>query len=193
MTAPSRKTAASPIAFVTVFVGIFILAAACTSTETVPIDEVRSQEINKTVMCPVCPGESIDQSQHPLAIQMRGIVEEKLEDGWTGGQIREFFVERYGPSVLMEPPREGFNWLVWIVPPVGVAAGAVALYFVLRMAVQSATRRRETLADEIELTEDERDDYFRRIEAALAFDAGQGIQSDADTDTQQDRGEALDR
>lgn len=171
---------------------VAVIGAACTSVETVPTIEIRAQGINKTVMCPVCPGESIDQSQHPLAVDMRGIVKEKLEEGWTDGQIREFFVDRYGPSVLLEPPREGLNWLVWVVPPVGVAVGGLALYFVLRMTVRSTTRRRESLVDEIEFTADERDHYFERVEAALAFDTGDRGQSDA-TAEPQDRGEPIDR
>ena len=83
-------------------------------------------------MCPVCPGESIDQSQHPRAKAMRGVVDEKLAEGSANDEIRQFFVERYGPSVLLEPPREGLNWLVWVVPPLGILAAALALYFVLR-------------------------------------------------------------
>ena len=102
--------------------------------------EARAQEINKTVMCPVCPGESIDQSQHPRAKAMRGVVDEKLGEGLMNDEIRDFFVERYGQSVLLEPRREGLNWLVWVVPPVGILAAALALYFVLRLAVRSSPR-----------------------------------------------------
>ena len=79
---------------------------AC-SAQNIPSHEIRAQGINKTLMCPVCPGESIDQSQHPLASQMRGVVDEKLEEGWNGEQVRNFFVERYGVRVLLEPPRRG--------------------------------------------------------------------------------------
>ena len=70
--------------------------------------EQRSQALNKTIMCPVCPGESIDQSQVVLAVQMRGIVAEKLAAGWSDEQVREFFVERYGPSVLLEPQTRAY-------------------------------------------------------------------------------------
>jgi cytochrome c-type biogenesis protein CcmH len=178
--------------FPAILFSVVLIAIACTSVETIPTAEIAAQEINKTVMCPICPGESIDQSQHPLAVDMRGIVNEKLEQGWTGGQIRDFFVERYGPSVLLEPPREGLNWLVWIVPPVGVAVGGIALYLVLRMTVRSNTRRRESPVDEIELTANERDHYFERIEAALAFDTGDSRQLEV-TDHSEGQGEPVDR
>lgn len=180
MTTPLVPTWKPSRALATQLVVVLVTVLACTSTDSVPTAEIRAQEINKTVMCPVCPGESIDQSQHPLAVQMRGIVDEKLHEGWTSGQIREFFVERYGPSVLLEPPRQGFNWLVWVVPPVGVVGGGLTLYLVLNAAVRSTTRRRETLADEIELTQDEKDYYFHRIESALAFEASDGATTDSE-------------
>ena len=71
--------------------------------------EQRAQALNKSIMCPVCPGESIDQSQVARAVQMRGIVNEKLAAGWSDEQVQQFFVERYGPSVLLEPPAEGME------------------------------------------------------------------------------------
>ena len=83
-------------------------------------------------MCPLCPGESIDQSQNPLSAQMRAIVAEKLAEGWSDDQIREFFVERYGQSVLLEPPREGFGLTAWIVPPAAFALALAALLMALR-------------------------------------------------------------
>ena len=99
--------------------------------------ERRASELNKTIMCPLCPGESIDQSQNPLSIQMRAAVSEKLAEGWTDDQIREFFVERYGPSVLLEPPTEGFGLAAWIVPPAAFGAALAALLFALKRMTAS--------------------------------------------------------
>ena len=163
---------------------------ACASDEELPTLEARAQEINKTVMCPVCPGESIDQSQHPRAKAMRGVVDEKLAEGSSNDEIRQFFVERYGPSVLLEPPREGLNWLVWVVPPLGVLAAGLVLFFVLRLAVRSSPRNGRTADGASSLTEAERDDYFRRIEAALASDSDVESPSRTAADTR-DSGEAV--
>ena len=145
------------------------LATACGSVEDVPPLERRSQELNKVIMCPVCPGESIDQSQNPLASQMRNIVADKLEQGWTEDQIKDFFVERYGDNVLLEPPREGFNLLVWVLPPVGGLGAIIAAYMVLRMMRRVPVPQSQgTVA--VQLSDDERDEYFRRIEAVLEDD-----------------------
>jgi cytochrome c-type biogenesis protein CcmH len=156
---------------VAVLLALAALSFACSAKQEVPAIERLAQEINKGVMCPVCPGESIDQSQHPQAVQMRGIVVEKLEQGWTGGRIRDFFVERYGPSVLLDPPTEGFNLVVWLVPPGALAAALVALYLVLRTMVRP---RRASSDGAVELTAEERAGYVGRVEAALASDGGDG-------------------
>ena len=190
MTTPAPSTLLNPLsAFVLILAAIMTFTLACASDEELPTLEARGQEINKTVMCPVCPGESIDQSQHPRAKAMRSVVDEKLAEGSTNDEIRQFFVERYGPSVLLEPPREGLNWLVWVVPLVGVLAAALALYFVLRLAVRSSHRSNGTPDDGSSLTEAERDDYFRRIEAALASDSDGERPSGAED--KRDPGEAV--
>ena len=171
MKTPAAKTLIPRSAFALFLAAILTVTFACATDEELPTLEARAQDINKSVMCPVCPGESIDQSQHPRAKAMRGVVDEKLEEGFTNGEIRDFFVERYGPSVLLEPPREGLNWLVWVVPPLGILAAALALYFVLRLAVRSSPRNDGPLADGAALSEAERDDYLKRIQAALDSDS----------------------
>ena len=190
MTTPAPSTLIPLSAFTLFLAAIMSLTLACASDEDLPALEARAQEINKTVMCPVCPGESIDQSQHPRAKAMRGVVDEKLAEGSTNDEIRQFFVERYGPSVLLEPPREGLNWLVWVVPPVGVLVAALALYFVLRFAVRSSPRSNGTPEHGSSLTEAERDHYFQRIEAALASDSDGESPSRTASDTR-DSGEAV--
>ena len=190
MTTPATNILIPPWALALILGAIMTLTFACASDEQLPPLEARAQEINKTVMCPVCPGESIDQSQHPRAKAMRGVVDEKLAEGSTNDEIRQFFVERYGPSVLLEPPREGLNWLVWVVPPVGILAAALVLYFVLRLAVRSSPRTDGSPEDMADLTEAERDDYFERIEAALASDSDDERPSRTVAD-KRDTGEAV--
>ena len=128
--------------------------------------EQRSQALNKTIMCPVCPGESIDQSQVVLAVQMRGIVNDKLAAGWSDEQVREFFVERYGPSVLLEPPTRGISLAVWLAPPIGVAAAIGVFVIALRHM-----RRRPTASDgDDEMSDDDLQPYYERIEASVSGD-----------------------
>ncbi len=145
----------------------------CSAADEVPPLERLAQEVNEGVMCPVCPGESIDQSQNPLAVQMRGIVVEKLEQGWNKQQIFDFFSERYGPSVILEPPTEGGHLMAWLVPPLGLAAASVTLYVVMRLMVRSRAVVAEGAVGAVELSAQERDRYVGRIEALLASDGAE--------------------
>ena len=155
-----------------VFASLLILVGAaltgCGDAQSdVPPIERRAQALNRSIMCPVCPGESIDQSQVALAAQMRGIVNEKLAEGWSDEQIRRFFVERYGPSVLLEPPTEGVSLAVWLVPPLGVAAALAVFVFALRHM-----RRRPTPTDADEngdaMADDDLQPYYERIETSVS-------------------------
>ena len=159
---------------------VALLLTGCALEEDVPLLERRAQQLNKAIMCPVCPGESIDQSQNPLAAQMRAIVAEKLEQGSTEQEIQQFFVERYGPSVLLEPARRGFTLMVWLLPPVVLFGAGVVLYFALRLMRRSPAAAVRGLADEDLLSDAERHDYFRRIEASLAGDTSAATHANGD-------------
>ena len=143
-----------------------VTVLACVPSQDAPPIEQRAQRLNETIMCPVCPGESIDQSQNMLAAQMRGLVNEKLSEDWTDEQIRQFFVERYGPSVLLEPPSEGFDLLAWILPAVLVAVAGAALYIALR----AMTRARPINAGEdggSTLVDEDLSRYTRLVQEAV--------------------------
>ena len=144
------------------------LAQGCVTTTApdVPDEERRASALNKSLMCPVCPGESIDQSQNALAVQMRAIVDEKLALGWSEREIKDFFVERYGPSVLMEPPSEGFGIAAWVVPPLAFALAIASLLLTLRWM-----RRISERSDENGSEDEERARYVRKLEAATGADS----------------------
>ena len=95
-------------------------------------DEAEAQAIDEMLMCPVCPAESIDQAQVPLAKQMRQKVREMLAAGATRQEVLDYFADRYGQEVLASPPKSGLNLLAWILPPVGLLAGLAALLLVIR-------------------------------------------------------------
>lgn len=97
-----------------------------------PYDEKTAQGIDGMLMCPVCPAETIDQAQVPLAKQMRRLVREKLAQGESREQILEYFAGVYGQDILAAPAKSGFNLLAWTVPLVGVFGALAAGLFVLR-------------------------------------------------------------
>ena len=109
------------------------LLACTTAVSPLPEAEQRAQAIDNSLICPICPGETIDRSQVQLAKDMQVIVREQISDGRTDAEIRQFFVDRYGERVLAAPPREGFHWLVWGLPPAGIALGLLALFWVTQL------------------------------------------------------------
>ena len=94
--------------------------------------EEEAQGIDRMIMCPVCPAETIDQAQVEISFQMRAVVREMLAEGKTREEILNYFVDRYGPDILAAPPKSGVNLLAWILPIVGVAAGLGGGFLVIR-------------------------------------------------------------
>ncbi|HEU5422550.1 MAG TPA: cytochrome c-type biogenesis protein [Nitrolancea sp.] len=84
--------------------------------------------------CPVCSGESVRDSQASIAVEMRQVIQQQLDQGQSPDQIKEYFVERYGVSILREPPKQGFYHTLWWMPVAGLAFGAIilALYIMSR-------------------------------------------------------------
>ena len=95
-------------------------------------DEAEAQDIDGMLMCPVCPAETIDQAQVPLARQMRQMVRDMLAEGATRQEILDFFAERYGQAVIAAPPKSGFNLMAWVFPVAAVFMALLAGFFVLR-------------------------------------------------------------
>ena len=103
-----------------------------TNSNTMDYDESHAQSIDQQIMCPVCPAETIDQAQVPIAKQMRLIVREQLANGASEAEVLSFFADRYGQSIIGAPPKSGFNLIAWIFPVVALAGALVASIFVLR-------------------------------------------------------------
>jgi cytochrome c-type biogenesis protein CcmH/NrfF len=84
-------------------------------------------ELENEVICPVCAPETIAQSDSPIAIRMRHVIAQRIAAGDTKSEIERLLVKNFGPSVLASPPRHGFSLLAWVLPLVGIAAGALAV------------------------------------------------------------------
>lgn len=101
-----------------------------------PYDEKQAQRIDRMIMCPVCPAETIDQAQVEISKQMRAIVREMLAEGKDRDDIFDFFVERYGKDILAAPPKSGANLVAWLMPVGGVGAALIAVFFIIRSMTQ---------------------------------------------------------
>ena len=97
-----------------------------------PVNEETVHEIAAQLRCVVCQSLSVADSPSETANQMRGIIRERLAAGETPAQVRDYFVEKYGPWILLSPPRRGFDLLVWVAPFVVLGAGLVVVGLVVR-------------------------------------------------------------
>ncbi|MEN8172104.1 MAG: cytochrome c-type biogenesis protein [Chloroflexota bacterium] len=121
-----------------IFLLIFFLASLITGVAAAQGDDPAgpsADEVNaiaRQLFCPVCENTPLDVCATQACAQWRALIREKLAAGWSEEEIKQYFVDQYGARALSEPPREGFNWLVYIVPPILFVAGAYILYRGLR-------------------------------------------------------------
>lgn len=88
-----------------------------------PVLEARARAITREVRCLVCQGESIDESNAPLAADLRVLVRTRLRAGDSDDQVKDYLVARYGEYVLMKPPFGVHTFVLWCLPFV-LLAGA---------------------------------------------------------------------
>lgn len=87
--------------------------------------------VARQLYCPVCENISLDVCGTQACIEWRALIRQKLGQGWTDQQIKDYFAQQYGDRVLAEPPRRGLNWLVYVLPPVMILIGGVIVWRVL--------------------------------------------------------------
>jgi cytochrome c-type biogenesis protein CcmH len=101
--------------------------------------ETRARALQRQLRCLVCQGESIDESNSPLAADLRRLVREQMAAGKTDSEIEDFLVARYGDFILMKPPLQSNTWLLWLAPFLVLGAGgAVAWITVKKASARSA-------------------------------------------------------
>jgi cytochrome c-type biogenesis protein CcmH len=100
-----------------------VLAAPAAASERHPtLGELEGQ-----LMCPICEGETLAQSDSPAAQRIKAYIELRISQGATRSQIKRELVDQWGTRILAAPPRHGFDLLAWLLPIVGVLAGAAVI------------------------------------------------------------------
>jgi cytochrome c-type biogenesis protein CcmH len=104
-----------------------------------PAQEARARVLSKQLRCMVCQNQSIDDSDAPLARDLRILVRERLQSGDSNQQVLDFLVQRYGEFVLLRPR---FSWrtsLLWLAPLLLLVGGALVLFLVVRRRGSAVT------------------------------------------------------
>ena len=109
--------------FVLVALAALALAAPGLASEQHPT----LSELEGQLMCPICEGETLAQSDSPAAQRIKVEIQQRIAAGDTRSQIKNRLVAEWGTRILAAPPRHGFDLLAWLLPIVGVLGGAAAL------------------------------------------------------------------
>jgi len=131
-------------------------AAAVLPDDMLPdaAQEARARAISKDLRCVVCQNQSIDDSDAPLARDLRVLVREQIARGSSDAEVRDYIVARYGNFVLLKPPMEGDTLLLWLGPFAILLLGGAGLIFWQR-------RKPVAMPDAAPLTEAERAELDR--------------------------------
>lgn len=97
-----------------------------------PALEARARAITATLRCPVCQGESIDDSSAPISRDLRLVVRERLVDGDTDEQVLDYVTARYGEFVLFKPRMTGSGLLLWLAGPLMLVLGGIIAFAMTR-------------------------------------------------------------
>jgi cytochrome c-type biogenesis protein CcmH len=97
-----------------------------------PTDVERARNIGHTVMCPACSGETVADSQAPVAVNIRKQIARKIAEGESDDQIRDDLAATYGDRIILNPPKSGIAGLVWVLPVAALVAAAAGLALAFR-------------------------------------------------------------
>jgi cytochrome c-type biogenesis protein CcmH len=124
---------------------------------TDPAQEARARALSAELRCLVCQNQSIDDSNAPLAKDLRMLVREQITSGKSDSEVLAFIVARYGEFVLLRPPLGLHTILLWLTPLLLLAGAGFALHRIRGQASRTAT------GSSAPLSADER----KRLEALL--------------------------
>jgi len=123
-----------------------------------PALEARARSLSKELRCMVCQNQSIDDSDAPLARDLRVLVRERLQAGDSDHEVIDFLVARYGEFVLLKPRFSSRTALLWLGPAAVLLIGAFGLFVLARRtrassAPASAEQTKLSPAEQARLSE----------------------------------------
>ena len=132
-----------------VFIALALAPALAVQPDEVmkdPALEARARALSEELRCLVCQNESIDDSEAPLARDIRLLIRERIKQGESNDAVRAYLVSRYGDFILLKPPFKRETWLLWLSPVLILGLGLGAALIARRRAPRVTPR----LSDEEE-------------------------------------------
>ena len=99
-----------------------------------PALEARARALSSELRCMVCQNQSIDDSDAPLAHDIRVLIRQRIANGESNNDVRDYLVSRYGDFILLKPPLQPDTLLLWLVAPLTLSAGATVVVLARRRA-----------------------------------------------------------
>lgn len=130
-----------------------------------PSDDAVNQ-IARQLYCPVCENIPLDVCPTQACHDWRELIRQKLAQGWSEQQIRDYFAAQYGDRVLDEPPTRGLNWIVYLAPPAGLLVGAVIVWRVITTSHKKNGQAGQPMSEAASIAMPD-DPYIARLEVEL--------------------------
>ena len=147
-----------------------LTVATVSAQGSTPTDD-QVNAIAKQLYCPVCENTPLDVCPTAACKEWREEIRGMLAEGKSEAEIKQHFVDYYGARVLAEPPSTGFNWLVYVVPPIAIVAGIFVLFRALKAWSQASTSSPQgtpvATTDETDAPPVSNDEYIARMEEEL--------------------------
>ena len=126
-----------PIKFILIIITISLSQLISNFSFTVEPDEIlknskyelRARSISKNIRCMVCQNQSIDESNAPLAKDLRILIRDKIKEGNKDEEIYKFLTERYGDFILLKPPLNSKNLILWFLPFLFLILGIYVVFY----------------------------------------------------------------
>ena len=126
-----------PIKFIQIIITIFLTQLISNFSFTVEPDEIlknpkyelRARNISKNIRCMVCQNQSIDESNATLAKDLRILIRNKIKEGNKDEEIYKFLTDRYGDFILLKPPLNSKNLILWFLPFIFLILGIYIVFY----------------------------------------------------------------
>jgi len=146
------------------FTSLFYQPAFAQDSTPPTDDEVNA--VASKLYCPVCESTPLDVCPTEACRDWRELIRTMLSEGKTEDEILQHFEDQYGARVLAEPPKQGFYWLIYLLPPAIILAGAILLFRSLKEWTKPKAVSAGTSAARSE-SSSAKDDYVARLEEEL--------------------------
>src|SRR5271157_3234305 len=122
------------LVLVVLFAALSSLSLAVQPDEVMqdPVLEARARTLSAGLRCMVCQNQSIDDSDAPLARDIRILIRQRIAEGESNDAVRAYLVSRYGDFILLKPPFKPETWLLWLSAPLTLCAGLAAVLLARR-------------------------------------------------------------